>query len=587
MKKSAISRRNFVRGIAAGALSTTVIPVWADEQSFFINQTPQPLQPKEDQSSLPPFFDCNKYIGPGFPKRPDYPHAADLLAHMDRLGIEKAVAFHTGARDLHPMDGNENLLLEIKTYHAHDRIIPSFVIAPSIITGKNTMNRFLNLVRTNSIRAFHFFPGKAGLKLQDIAPVIKTIQTLKPVLFLDAFENLGKDTESISKFAVDFPQVSIVFTNAMWGHLASIYELMKKHSNVFIDTSLLHVYRAIEQIIKLFGVSRIIFGTGYKSNNGASIASIAHADLTPEQTQLIFHGNIEKLLGIKSPLSGTKPIEGDRLWHRLLRHESLGPDYIDAHTHLCRTTADWTDHDKVKIEEHAKQAIRQMDHLGVHSMVIAEYTVYPPDLSMGKTFMEEHLSPFGDRFHGYFSGLAFKTDKTGKLTARLDDLFSRPYYVGFKMHNAHWNIPVTDPDFIPLWEYADKHRLPILLHTWNDNVDAPKMLTEIVPRYPNATFIMGHSGNTDRPDAEKLAQDNPNVFLEWCGSFIDPTDWRETMETLGNRRILYGSDFISWESQWGHDAAWEMGRLLSMDVPDETLLPILGSNMRGILRKRI
>ena len=154
------------------------------------------------------------------------------------------------------------------------------------------------------------------------------------------------------------------------------------------------------------------------------------------------------------------------------------------------------------------------------------------------------------------------------------------------MHNGHWNIPVTDPDFNPLWEYADNHRLPILLHTWNDKVDAPKMLTEIVPRYPNATFILGHSGNTDRPDAEKLALDNPNVYLEWCGSFVNPTDWRETLERLGNRRILYGSDFISWEARWGHDPAWEMGRLLSLDVPDETLIPILGSNMRGILARR-
>ena len=91
------------------------------------------------------------------------------------------------------------------------------------------------------------------------------------------------------------------------------------------------------------------------------------------------------------------------------------------------------------------------------------------------------------------------------MISRIDDLFSRNYYVGFKMHNNHWSIPVTDPRFEPVWKYADKHRLPILLHTWDDKYDAPKMLTDIVARYPNAMFILGHSGNADRMDAEMLA----------------------------------------------------------------------------------
>jgi hypothetical protein len=36
----------------------------------------------------------------------------------------------------------------------------------------------------------------------------------------------------------------------------------------------------------------------------------------------------------------------------------------------------------------------------------------------------------------------------------------------------------------------------------------------------------------------------------------------------------------------GHDPAWEFGRLLSLNMPDEVFLPILGDNMRGILDRR-
>jgi predicted TIM-barrel fold metal-dependent hydrolase len=588
MKKSGITRRDFMKGLSVGALSTAIIPSWAVEHSKIEGSLTVDGMSDQSEVNLPPLFDCNKYIGPGFPKRPDFPKVVDLIAHMDKLGIDRAVAWHTTARFLDTMKGNEQLISELKSVNANERIIPSFIISPSFITDKQSFNLFLSLAEKHKIRAFHFFPGKSGVKLKDIYPVIKTLQSFKPVLFLDSFENLGDDLEMIKSFSGEFPKVSIIFTNAMWGHLDRLYKLMEARPNIFMDTSLQHIYQANEYIIRRFGVERLIFGTGYKSNNGASIAALAHAEITPDQFQLIAHVNLERLLGIRAPLTGSRPIIGERLWHRLLRRESLGNDFIDAHTHLCRTTAVWEDHDQTDIDSHAKQAIRQMDKLGIRSMIVAEYTVYPPDLSEEKTFIEKHLDKYGDRFHGYFSGLAFKTEKNdlGKLLKRMDDLFSRSYYVGFKMHNSHWNIPVTDPDFTPIWEYANKRRLPILLHTWNDKVDAPKMLTEIVPRYPNAIFILGHSGNTDRHDAEMLALENPNVYLEWCGSFVNPDDWRETLERLGNRRILYGSDFISWEARWGHDPVWEMGRLLSLDVPDETLLPILGSNMRGILEKR-
>jgi uncharacterized protein len=585
MKKSSISRRDFMKGLAAGTFSATMIPSWAWNQGLTPGGNKQTERSGQNVASLPPFFDCNKYIGPDFPKSPDFPRAVDLLAHMDRLGIDRSVAWHTAARNLSPMAGNEQLLREIESAGVRDRIIPSFIIAPSMINDSAVMNRFLDIVKTEHVRAFHFFPKESGWSLPDIAPVIRTILPFNPVLFLNSFESLDK-WEDILTFAEEFPQVSIIFTDAMWIHFKKLYELMEAQPNIFVDTSLLHIYRTIEYIIKQFGVERLIFGAGYKSNNGASIASLAHAEISLEHAQLIAHGNLERLLEIKSPLSGSRFVAGDRLWHRLLRQERLGPDIIDAHTHLCRTKADWDDHDRTDIDSHAKQALHQMDIIGVRTMIIAEYTVYDPDLSEGKTYMEEHMSPYGDRFHGYFSGLASRSESAKKLVPRLDEIFSRPYYVGFKMHNNHWSIPVTDPCFIPLWEYADVHRLPILLHTWNDNYDAPKMLKDIVPRYPNAIFMLGHSGNEDRPDAEKLALENPNVYLEWCGSFLNTTDWRETLERLGNRRIVYGSDFISWESQWGHDPAWEMGRLLSLDVPDETLLPILGDNMRDILARR-
>ena len=592
---SGYTRRGFIKGLTGSAIAAS-LPTWAMGQSF-IPEGNEPSQlNKPGVTSLPKFFDCNKYIGPGYPnapgllgkipERPDFQGVADLLSHMDRLGISRAVTWHTDARGVDPIQGNERLLREINAACVQDRITPSFIITPSIVENNESKDRFLDLVKANNVHAFHFFMKAGGWTLPDIEPVIRDILPFKPVLFLDSFENLG-NVENILNFSGEFPLVPLILTNVMWPHLKNLYELMSARANIYVDTSLMHSYRTIEFITRYFGVGRLIFGAGYKSNNGASIASLAWSGATPEDSHSIAHGNLERLLGVETPLSGEALVVGSRLWHRLLRGEPLGVEVLDAHAHHFHDVKEWEDYgEESDMDGFIRHDLRYMDGMGVRTMYVAEYFLYPPDLHEGKTRMERDLDKYGNRFRGYFCGLAAKELGKDAFFKRCDDLFSRAYYAGFKMHNEWWGIIVTDPCFNPLWEYADAHRLPILLHTWDAPHSAPKMLKDIVPRYPNAIFILGHSGNADRHDAEQLAQDNPNVYFEWAGSFLNPEDWRETLERVGNKRLLYGADGTSWENRWGHDPAWEMGRLLSLDTPDETLVPILGGNMISILAKR-
>jgi hypothetical protein len=126
------------------------------------------------------------------------------------------------------------------------------------------------------------------------------------------------------------------------------------------------------------------------------------------------------------------------------------------------------------------------------------------------------------------------------------------------------------------------HLLAILLHTWDGPYSQPGMLQDIVKRFPEAVFLLGHSGGgeTGRLEAEELAVANPNVYLEWCGSFCCSKPFEETLRRVSPRQVVFGTDAAP------HSPAWELGRLLSLDLPDETLIPILGANMRKILDGR-
>lgn len=580
---SELSRRGFVKGLGAGSLALSLTPLAATAAA------PSGVKPKRAEDSAPPksvelprFFDCNKYLGPGFPADPDFPTVASLIAEMDRLNIDRSLVWHTDALGAEPLAGNRRLLAELAEDDASGRLVPALVVAPAFGEGGDVGETFVELVRHHDVRAFRFFPRGQEWVLADLDPLMEQLASRQPVLLLNCFQSLSRNLDGILAFAERHPTVTIIFTEAMWVHHDRLYALMEKRANIRMETSLVHTYRTVEYVVDHFGADRVLFGTGYKSNYGAAIANLVHSPMTTAQRTQVAHGNLEQLLQVKRPLRSPQVLSGDTLWHRLLRKETLGPLIIDAHAHFGYGE-DWKDHNEPDFAGHIEHALRYMDEMGVERMIIAEHTAYLPGDLDGLTRLESGLSDHQGRFNAYLSGQAFLQGDQAELAGKLDALFDRGFYVGFKTHTDHWQVPITDPRFEPMWEYANAHRLPILLHTWSTENSSPKLLREIAPRYPDAFFLLGHSGNTERGVIEELMQDNLNVYLEWAGSFVNPDDWRPVMDRQGNQRILWGADGVGWEHRWGHSPAWEMGRFLSIGLSDERLIPMLGANMQRIL----
>ena len=197
----------------------------------------------------------------------------------------------------------------------------------------------------------------------------------------------------------------------------------------------------------------------------------------------------------------------------------------------------------------------------------------------GNRETEKAFAEYGDMFKGYFG---FNPRFSDVLVPLFDDFFSRDFYVGFKLLASYWKIPLTDSSYNPVWEYANKHHLPILLHTWNDKYNSPAMLIETVKQYPNAIFLLGHSGGgtSGRFEAIELAQNNDNVYLEFCGSFTTSELFEEAIAQVGIEKVIYGSDTS------GHSEVWELGRFLSLPLNDDELRPVLAQNIENIFQKR-
>ncbi|MDD5727850.1 MAG: amidohydrolase family protein [Victivallales bacterium] len=526
-------------------------------------------------------FNVNGSIGCGAYAVPDFPDADAYIKHLDYLGINRSLVWHIEARDLNPAIGNQRLLKNIADAGLTERLLPAFVITPACYFECGVIEFLRESFASGQVKALRIMPEISCFPVRQIERVLAELAEFRPLLLWDCRTFTGEnDFRGLEYLAQKFPQVNFALTQKMWPGFNSVLDAMWRCPNIYVDTSWLHMRNTIELLRDEFGAERILFGIGHKAHNGAAIAMLMHARISGAERELIAHSNSERLLGL-SPLTGKflpEPaiLEQKPWWRKFRSGQALKEvKIIDAHSHDGPHTRSW-----ILRKSGPDVLLEQMDRLGVDKLLLSSERALFGDGLEGNCATEQVFASYGDRFKGYF---AFNPRFGDKLTPKFDEFFGRDFYIGFKLLASFWKIPLIDPAYKPVWEYADKHRLPILLHTWNDEYNSPAMLTEIAEKYSNAIFLLGHSGGgtSGRLEAEKLVLDNNNVYLEFCGTFTTPIPFEQSADKVGWNKVLFGSD------TGAHCEAWELGRYLSMPVPDKILEPGLAENMEKILAKKI
>ena len=525
-------------------------------------------------------FNANGSIGLNVAETPDYPRLEDFLREMDRLGIAQALVWNKSSVP-HAPGGNRRLLESISACPAaRNRIFPALVIAPAMLYEKGALDDLVETMRRERIRALRALPKDLYYDLRQLEFLLKHLARFKPVLMVHS-RDIG-DGQPLLFLAERFPAMKFIITEAMWGDMGRVFDCMRRQRNILAETSWMHTQGTLDLLAREFGPERIVFGMGPRSHAGAAIAGLLNGGLDRKTVCMAARGNMAGILGLKAPPPAVKPAgkSDNSFWKKLLRGERLGVPVIDAHSHLgpsSRWYMEEGDSDAM-----VRQMLARMDRIGVDlTVTFPGSNPLADDVVAGNEFLEKLTLPHHGRLKGMVS---FHPAYAGTLAGKLDEYFARDFFVGFKILCSYWKVPVTDPVFTPAWEYAGRHRLPILIHSWGSGgLDSPGRLEAVVKRHPRAIFILGHSGGNDagRPEAEALALAHRNVYLEWCGSFCSTHLWEKTIEKVGNRKIVFGTDAVY------HSIDWELGRLLSLDVPDKIISPILGANMRGILSRRL
>lgn len=527
-------------------------------------------------AKMPVWFDANGSFGKQSTGQADFPTIQDRLDYMNRFGISRSLVWNQEISQDYARSCNQRLIDEIeKTPGASGRIIPALAISGMMLYERNGIDYLYEQMKSTGSRALRFSSGYGRLTLCQLEPVVRKIRKLKPFI---ALKHDQASIQDILDFTEMFPDIPLVITDVIWVPCITVFDLMRRRKNIMIENSWLHTQRIVEIVVEHFGAERLLFGTGYKSHAGAAMGALARARITDAERRLIASGNLDRLTGLKTTSAKLPaPSASNQLWPRFMEGKPLDVDIVDAHAHLGPSGGFVLEFQEEK--QQLALAMEIMQRTGMKTMLIAGTTAILGAPVEGNDLAESVLRPHAGQFHAY---LGFNPFYANELLPRLDSYFSGPVFVGFKTLCDYWHIPITDKRYEPMWDYANRHCLPVLNHTWDGQWDSPAMFKDIVRRYPNVQFLLGHSGGGDggRREAEELTRENRNVYMEFCGSFCSTILWEDTLRTVDHRQVLFGTDAMS------HDINWELARMLSLDVPDETLVPILGANMRRILAMR-
>jgi predicted TIM-barrel fold metal-dependent hydrolase len=120
-----------------------------------------------------------------------------------------------------------------------------------------------------------------------------------------------------------------------------------------------------------------------------------------------------------------------------------------------------------------------------------------------------------------------------------------PMYAGFRP---------DDPRLDPLWNYAQRHHLPVLLHTGTTFIaqapleyTLPRHLDPVATRFPDVPIIMAHLGHPYEGECVVTARKHPRLFADISALHYRPFQLYHSLMLVQEYgvwdKVLFGTDY--------------------------------------------
>lgn len=412
---------------------------------------------------------------------------------------------------------------------------------------------------------------------QDMAQIAeKLIQRGLP-LFYPAEEGF----EALAPLLDAYRELNIVVLGSRWGDNRRLFPLLEHYPSLHFDYSLNQGNDLLELTKKHFGIERVLFGTSWPKTSMAAMKSLnEYAVISEDDKDAVAYKNACRLLKINPDdlqLYSDADCKYDEIALAADGGLPMPVPVTDAHTHAVPEEYKTTS--KVMIlNSSAECMVEKLNRLGVQTAVTAPWEGCCTDGLASNDYAVFAANKFTGRFLAYnCCNVNYAEDLCGwqEYLDKYPDVF-----VGIKPYWVYQQFSLLDESVQPWLEYANQHKLALLLHTgWGARiVDEVPALAE---RYKDITFILAHSGQSYKTAKENIAliKKYSNVVAE-----ITATDTTRGMieylvSEIGADRVLYGSDMPL------RDPATQLGWVAYAKISYEDKCKILNGNIRRLIDK--
>lgn len=245
-----------------------------------------------------------------------------------------------------------------------------------------------------------------------------------------------------------------------------------------------------------------------------------------------------------------------------------GQEIIDFHGHVGR----W---DIFEMNDDADEILRAMDAAGIDRSCL--FNIFHPDGTTGNDQTAAFVARYPDRFIGF----AYVSPVMPEcIVPELERAIDKLGFLAIKIYPPYTPWPLNEPVWDPIYRFADDRGLAVISHTGVGETCSPVYIEDIAGRYPNANFVIGHSGNSEpyRSQAIQAARRFPNVYLETCSTFREPGVIERLVAEAGVDRVVFGSDVPLM------DPRPQLGKIITAKISDREKRRVLAENAKRLLR---
>lgn len=233
---------------------------------------------------------------------------------------------------------------------------------------------------------------------------------------------------------------------------------------------------------------------------------------------------------------------------------------VDVHSHAWNYPADFSDAFRVQARraragQEVDLAVRYEDYRATANEPDVKTVVFGGKARLSGCWVDDrdvaaYVAAHPDRLIGFLA-----LDPTcegwqeeleyGHQALGLRGIKLMPMYAGFRPDDS-----LLDP----LWRYATKHRLPVLLHTGTTFVaqaplecTLPRHLDAVAIRFPDVKIIMAHLGHPYEGECVVTARKHPHVYADISALHYRPFQLYHSLMLAQEygvwHKILFGTDY--------------------------------------------